>query len=138
MPPPSLSILWLGTNDCCTDTSQHVAVEAYKDNLSRIIKELRAHCSGPVFVLPPVPTARPERAMHPDYSRACGSAANTLAQQGIDARFVDLHACAWQAEDFSDGLHLSNSGNQKIAALITSHIDPLIPEVPRLPDWKTL
>lgn len=145
--------LLLGSNDCSLPGQrQHIPLEDYHQNLGTIIQGIqeRIPASCPIIVMtpPPIDTMglqkawaekgwADEKTRTNESARMYGLQAKTVAQ-GLGCPVLDL----WEFfggddlsnfEDFlSDGLHLSNKGNQKVCqgllALIREKYPHLAPE----------
>ena len=133
--PTPVYIIWLGTNDCCKDTSQFVSVANFKNNMALIINQIKAFATDPIIiVLSPVPNERFERSTASDYAKQIADLTRTL-----DFVFVDLFKLSWSTDDYSDGLHLSDKGNFKIFRLLKEQVIPTEIKYNRqLQDWKDL
>eukprot|EP00835_Amoeboradix_gromovi_P001190 NODE_49_length_27162_cov_0.380039.p10 type:complete len:187 gc:universal NODE_49_length_27162_cov_0.380039:26177-26737(+) len=128
--PSKVFIVWLGTNDCCTTTSQFVEVIEYQNNISSILGKIKQYSpESTVILLSPIPTTRPERCLAIEYAEA-------LYAFESAALLIDLFKYNWTPEDFTDGLHLSNSGNLKIFKILKDVLS--VHSDQALPDWKNM
>ena len=125
-------IIWLGTNDCCTDTIQHVSKEEYRSNMKAIINHISLYSPGTkIFVISPIPTVRPERQDARQYFES-------LSDLPKDIIYVNLFDYEWNDEDYCDQLHLSDKGNYKISEILKKVLGARIQIDRKLPDWKEL
>ncbi|XP_058087663.1 GDSL esterase/lipase At5g62930-like isoform X1 [Magnolia sinica] len=136
MKPPVAVTIFFGANDAAllgrTNERQHVPVEEYKDNLRKIVRQLK-ECSRTMLVVlitpPPVDEngrkeyARslygeqaaelPERTneMAGVYARQCVDVAKELVLPSVDLWSKMQETVGWQKKFLSDGLHLTEEGN---------------------------
>ncbi|KAI0781316.1 SGNH hydrolase [Trametes elegans] len=158
VPPVRLLTIWFGANDAALPPSaQHVPLERYKANLSKLIRALRSpespHYSPDTRILlltpPPVDAARwaeclagfngtdvqpPDRSLEATRQYAEG-AREVGVQEGV--AIVDVWTKVWDAAGrnekklgpfFSDGLHLSSKGYTIVYDALVAAIAENYPE----------
>lgn len=131
-----LVAVWLGTNDAAAKAIQHVPIAEYEANMVALLSKAKACAEAVVAITPPpVDSARwPDRsnAVARAYGRACKRAA-----AAADVACLDAYDCLMRGHEgtdgwmvhLNDGLHLSTSGGQAIAAGLLKVVATAYPAV---------
>lgn len=146
-----MAVVWFGSNDATKPgLSQHVSEEDYHNNLTQITCKLIT-CMGiqPDNVLVLTPPCIDEEMLEYTFPgkgrtntrmRRYADIALSVAQQR-QCQSADLFA---QFQDhlaqglFTDGLHLSERGNELVAGVVGSFLERRVQAGMCIPDWKDL
>lgn len=135
---PAVVIVEVGTNDASVDHgSVRVPLEAYRDNLTAIIKQLDNVASTLIFVgLPPCDEAKTTPVTWGDYHytnhaissyeesmREIAGAHNTHFIPVFDAFKQHMHT---NTELFHDGLHPNNTGHKLLFEIIQPQLEDFL------------
>ncbi|EKX50640.1 hypothetical protein GUITHDRAFT_151208 [Guillardia theta CCMP2712] len=142
--PPVLATILLGANDAAVESCrQHVPLPEYIQNMEELVKMMRAGWPESVIVLispPPVDAAtwdankggpglgQRELEHVEKYARACSELAARMSCPVLDLFNILHKEKGWEAH-FSDGLHLSASGNQILFDALIELINKQFPSL---------
>jgi isoamyl acetate esterase len=163
-----VALVWFGANDSVLHGrgNQHVSIEEYGLNLSKIVYEIRnarstSHIVPVLMTPPPLQQEMAEQASNcptPSggsrvndntalYARECIEVAKRMHVPCIDVyTTLTRHAGSQERlrEYFCDGLHLSGEGNKWVGRFVYNELRVKVPgfadhELPRwFPDWSLL
>ncbi|CAK8530665.1 unnamed protein product [Lathyrus sativus] len=135
-PDPIALTVFFGANDACLPNRyayfQHVPLSEYKENLRTIVSFFKKRWpTTHVLLITPPPIDEEARLRYPflenpeglpertneaagEYARACIAVAKECQVPVIDLWTKMQHLSGWKEYYLSDGLHLTNGGNQVV------------------------
>eukprot|EP00195_Chlamydomonas_chlamydogama_P005506 CAMPEP_0202896324 /NCGR_PEP_ID=MMETSP1392-20130828/5346_1 /ASSEMBLY_ACC=CAM_ASM_000868 /TAXON_ID=225041 /ORGANISM="Chlamydomonas chlamydogama, Strain SAG 11-48b" /LENGTH=254 /DNA_ID=CAMNT_0049581637 /DNA_START=243 /DNA_END=1007 /DNA_ORIENTATION=- len=167
-----LVTLFFGANDAAKpdgtphSARQHVPVAEYKDNLLKVVDQLREKGIQRIVMLTPPPVYEPGRKEAQiqrvgaaeaakleldrtnEYTKQYADACKEAAKQA-DAVVIDLWTLMqgekdWGTKLFNDGLHFTVEGNQMVYDVLQRTINTTYPELrsenlaPQFPNWDAI
>jgi lysophospholipase L1-like esterase len=143
----SMATIFFGANDAVTsDDLQHCPLDKYRSNITSMVEALRVH--NPTIHIILITPGTVDHSLWPTRSEdQVAQYASVVREVGValNVPVADLWSGAFaldKAVDFSDGLHLSTSGNEKVYNVVMSVINKYfkdsIPECTHYPAWREL
>ena len=134
-----IATVFFGANDAvCAGDKQHVPVDEYRENITSIVRHIRAAAGRDVAIIlvtPPVVDSVQWPTRSIDNAHVYAEAVRSVAAEE-KTHLLDLWAPspvgAMELADFRDGLHFGESGNYKMSEglrnLIRTELPQLCPE----------